>query len=213
MRFFMLVCISLSVFTQTVHARPVSYPGGVTLDVMNNGDEHSLLLHYSPTAKYSLGLRSEYRRAPEFSMTSIQLNSLIKRWNQKDSQANFYIKSGLGYADRNSSRFEDESSVAAFTGIAMDWETRRYFVGYENRYLDAGNIADFFVQKARVGVAPYIANFGDLHTWMMLEVEHEPEDEDTWTVTPLLRFFKDVHRIEVGMSNHNDAMFNWTIRF
>ena len=213
MHYLMLALLLVSTVLQPVSSRPVSYPGGVTADLNNNGDAHSLLFHYSPSAKYSLGLRSEYRRDSEFSLTSLQLNNLIHRWNKKDSQANLYLKSGIGYADRNSSRLNDDSSLAAYSGIAMDWETRRYFTSYENRYVEAGSISDFFVQKIRVGFAPYVADYNALHTWFMLELEHEPEDSDTFTATPLVRFFKDVHLIEAGISSDNDVLFNWTIRF
>ena len=213
MRKYFLIFIVLSACPQSIWSRPVSYPGGVTLDITNNADEHSALIHYSPTAKYSVGLRAEYRRQAEYTLTSLQLNNLLNRWNNKDSQANLYLKSGVGYANRNSSRFGNDTSFAAFTGIGADWETRRYFTSYENRYINAGSIDDNFVQKARVGIAPYIADYGKLHTWLMLELEHNPEDQDNITITPLVRFFKDVHRIEAGISNNNDVLFNWTVRF
>lgn len=213
MRFSMLLFMGVSMLTQVVVARPVSYPGGITTDMRNGGFEHSLLIHYSPSANYSLGVRSQYLRKAELSLNSIQLNYLIKRWNQKASQANLYVKTGFGYANRNSSRFDNDSSLAAYSGIALDWETRRYFVSYENNYFDAGDITNFFVQKARIGIAPYVANFGQLHTWFMLDFEHRPEDEDSFSVTPVLRLFKDVYRAEVGISNHNDVTFNLTIRF
>lgn len=208
--FALVTCIAAS---PPVWSRPVSYPGGITTIVTNNGNEHSALIHYSPTAKYSIGLKSEYRRQNQYSVTSIQMNNLIKRWNKKNSQANLYIKSGIGYADRNSSQFKDQSSFAAFTGIAADWESRRWFSSYQNRYLEAGEVDDFFMQEARLGIAPYIADYGDLHTWLMLEVKHIPEGEDTFTLTPLIRFFKDVHLVEIGISNHRDALFNWIVRF
>lgn len=209
----LLALLVLSMMAQPVWCRPVSYPGGITADLNNNGDEHSLLLHYSPSAKYSLGVRSEYRRSNEYALVAIQLNNLIKRWNKKDSQMNLYIKSGVGFADRNSSRFNDDSSMAVFSGVAGDWESRQLFVGYENRFLEAGDVDNFFMQKVRLGIAPYIADYGELHTWFMLEVEHKPEHADNFTVTPVLRFFKDVHRVELGISNHRDALFNWVVRF
>ncbi|MDW3095467.1 MAG: hypothetical protein R8G33_07340 [Gammaproteobacteria bacterium] len=209
----LLALLVLSVIAQDVWSRPVSYPGGITMDMNNNGDEHSLLLHYSPSARYSLGVRSEYRRSNEYAMVAIQLNNLIKRWNKKDSQMNLYVKSGVGFADRNSGHLHDDSSIAVFTGVSGDWETRQLFLGYDNRFLDAGSVDDFFMQKIRLGVAPYIADYGELHSWLMLEVEHKPESEHNITVTPILRFFKDVHRVELGISHHRDALFNWIVRF
>ena len=194
-------------------ARPVSYPGGWTFMTMNNGDKHSFHLHYSPTAKYSIGPRVEYRRGQQYTLSTLQLNRLIKRLNNRGSQANLYVKSGLGWADSNAGANAGESSPAGFAGIAADWENRRYFIGYENKVIEAGDVDDRFMQKVMVGVAPYVGEFGDLHTWVMLELEHEPEDEDTYTFRPHLRFFKDVHLWEVGISDQNDILFNYVYRY
>ena len=95
----------------------------------------------------------------------------------------------------------------------MDWENRRFFTSYENRYTKAGDLKDFYMQSARVGIAPYIGDYGDLHTWAMLEVDHSPQGEDHFTVTPMVRFFKDVHLVEAGVSNRGDVLFNWVIRY
>lgn len=200
-------------FYSMVEARPVSYPGGWTSMLMNNGDMHSLHLHYSPSARYSVGFLSAYHRGDDFWHNTVQVNNLLKRWNNPESQANLYLKSGLGIAYSDAGEFDGETDPAVFTGIAADWEDRRYFVSYENRYLEAGDINDHFKQKARIGIAPYIGDYGDLHTWMMLEVEHEPEDDDSFTVTPLVRLFKDVHLIEAGVSDRGDVMLNYVVRY
>ena len=193
-------------------ARPVSYPGGWTVMSQNSGDAYSLHTHYSPSVNYSIGMRNEYDRTDEFQMHSLQLNYLGKRWNEKHSQANFYIKSGIGYAIKKGN---EEQSPSAFTGISLDWESQRFFTSYENRYVDAGDVADKFTQSARVGVAPYIGNFGDIHTWLMVQVDHHPEaaDNDHYSVTPLIRLFYDTHLLETGLSDENDIMFNYIKRF
>ena len=69
------------------------------------------------------------------------------------------------------------------------------------------------MQSARVGIAPYIGDYGDLHTWLMLQVDHVPESDEQITVTPLVRLFKDVHLLEAGMSNQGDVLFNYILRF
>lgn len=211
-----LLCALLGmglIIPNLAEARPVSYPGGWTTMLMNNGDMNSFHLHYSPTAKYSVGVRSAYHREDDFWHSTVQVNNLLKRWNNPDSQANLYLKSGLGAAYSDAGEFDGEIDPAVFTGIAADWEDRRYFVSYENRYMEAGDIHDSFHQNARVGIAPYIGDYGDLHTWLMLEVEHEPEADEKVTVTPLVRFFKGVHLMEAGMSNQGDVLFNYVIRY
>jgi len=189
-------------------ARPVSYPGGVTAMTQNNGDMNSVHLHYSPTAKYSLGIKGEYWREGGYSLQAVQMNNLIKRWNNPKSQANFYIKSGIGATHK-----DGDVDPAAFTGIAVDWEDRQYFISYHNRYTKAGDIDDFYQQAVHVGIAPYVGDYGDVHTWLMVEVEHQPEADKNITVTPMIRLFKGVHLGELGMSNQGDVLFNYVIRY
>jgi hypothetical protein len=196
------------VLSKPAWARPVSYPGGLTAMTSNDADKNTVHLHYSPTAKTSVGYKFEYWRDGGFTINAVQMNNLLKRWNTKESQANIYLKSGVGIAHSG-----NDDNAAGFTGVAMDWEDRRFFTSYENRYTEAGDIADFFTQSARVGVAPYIVDYGDLHTWLMLQVEHQPESKDHVTVTPLVRFFKDVHLLEAGVNTRGEILFNYVLRY
>lgn len=194
-------------------ARPVSYPGGWTLMQLNDGDAHSLHVHYSPTARYSIGYKAEYWRDEDWQFHGAQLNYLIKRWNRPTSQANLYFKGagGVAYSDYRS--FDGHARAAGFGGIAADWEDRRFFTSYENRYTYAGDIDKRFMQKARVGIAPYIGDYGDLHTWLMLQVDHNPIADDPVVFTPMVRFFKGVTLVEAGISENRDVLFNTIIRF
>ena len=194
-------------------ARPVSYPGGWTVMSMNDGVKNSLHIHFSPTAKTSLGHRLEYYPSKELSLHALQVNKLLKRWNKPNSQGNFYLKTGLGLSFSDLGVRNDENGITAFAGIATDWEDRRRFVSYENRYTKINSIDDFFQQSTRVGWAPYVGDYGDLHTWLMLQVEHMPEANETYIITPLIRFFKDVHLIETGISDRRDFLFNYIFRY
>ncbi len=214
MRYIILLTLfGMGLYIPSVDARPVSYPGGVTFMTMNNGDMNSAHLHYSPTAKLSLGYKFEYWRDGDYTINAVQMNNLLKRWNKKHSQANLYIKSGIGIAHSNDGDESSQAEAAAFTGVAADWENRRFFTSYENRYTEAGEIDDFFMQSARVGWAPYEGDYGDIHTWLMLQVEHTPEAQDRVSVTPLVRLFKGVHLVEAGMSNQVDVLFNYVFRY
>lgn len=213
MRFLVMSCLLAASFATHVYARPVSYPGGWTLMQMNDRDAHSVHMHYSPTARYSVGYKGEYWRDEDWQFHGVQVNYLGKRWNAPASQANFYIKSGAGVAYSDYGRFDNHTQAAAFAGIALDWEDRRYFTSYENRATYAGDIASFFTQKARVGIAPYVGDYGDLHTWLMLQVDHHPSKDDSITVTPLVRFFKGEYLAEAGISDNGDILLNGIIRF
>lgn len=214
MQFFTLLsCVILLALPATALARPVSYPGGWTFMQMNDMDAHSLHVHYSPTARHSIGYKAEYWRDQNWQFHGLQLNYLVKRWNRPASQANIYLKSAAGAAYSDYGRFENDTEPAAFTGIAMDWEDRRFFTGYENRVTYAGDFDRFFTQKVRIGIAPYIGDYGDLHTWLMLQVDHSPQKRDPVTFTPLVRMFKGEYLTEAGISDNGDILFNWIIRF
>lgn len=213
MRILLLTLAGLALLAPPALARPVSYPGGWTVMLMNNADQHSAHIHYSPTANYSIGNKLEYWRDGDYTINALQLNNLLHRWNMPDAQANLYLKSGAGAAYSDHGDFDGEIEPAFYTGLAADWENRRFFTSYENRFTETGDFGDSYRQSARVGVAPYIGDYGDLHTWLMLEVGHSPEDDDPVTLTPLVRFFKNTHLVETGISTRGDVMFNWVMRY
>ena len=200
----------LSFYFHNSFARPISYSGGTTIMQNNGAIKNSLHVHYSPSYKYSVGYKSEYFRRDQIALNGLQLNNLLKRWNLPASQGNLYLKSNIGNANKSG-----KNELYGFTGIAGDFETRKYFISYENRYYKSdGDILSNFEQSARIGIAPYVANYGNLHTWLMLQVSHQPEFEgDEIITTPLVRFFKGAHLAEFGVSSNKRFLFNFIMRF
>ncbi|GAB5455676.1 MAG: hypothetical protein Hens2KO_19050 [Henriciella sp.] len=176
----------------------------------NNSNYSSVHAHYSPTFQDSIGLYSERNWGEDWHFTGVQYNRLLKRWNEKHAQANLYFMGGVGQADAFG---EGGVDLAGFVGVAADWETRRWFTSYEARAYDLG-FDKTFRQAARIGVAPYIGDYGDLHTWLMLQVDNQPESDTPTTLTPLVRFFYDVQLVEFGYTPETDRfMANWIVRF
>ena len=208
-----ILIILLFTYSTIVQARPVSYPKAWTATTFNDGDRHIFNVHYSPTAFYAIGYNAEYWREDKFQIHALHMNNLLKRWNGEGSQANFYLRTGIGAAYSDEDEFDSHTELAAFTGISTDWETRRYFVSYQNRYVDAGNITDSFSQRFKVGIAPYLAEYGSLHTWLMLEARHAPEANDQLVLTPLVRLFSGPNLLEGGVSDDGDVQFNFIHRF
>jgi hypothetical protein len=192
----------------SVGARPVSFPGGVMAMTTNDGMENSAMLSYSPTAKDAYGIRTDYMRNDETWLHTLTYNRLVKRWNASDSQGNFYLMTGAGIGDDHG-----DVSPAGFAGIEADWESRRYYVSYENRFIASKANDQYFDQKARVGIAPYIADYDGMHTWLMLQVQNNPSSEDTFVMTPLVRLFNTAVLTEVGYSSNNTLLFNATWQF
>ena len=193
--------------------RPISYSGGWSLMQMNDFNRHSVHAHYSPSASYSVGYRGEYWRQKEWQFHGIQFNYLIKRLNTSKSQANFYLKNAAGLASSDYKNFESKIEPSVFSGISLDWEDRQYYVSYENRLNYSPTIDKFFLQKARIGFAPYIGKYGDLHTWFMFQVENMSISKNNIIYTPMLRLFKGDYLVEAGLSNDRDFMFNFIKRF
>ena len=190
-------------------ARPISYAGGWMFMTGNDQFENNVSMVYSPTASIGIGPFLDHYRDTDGELAGLEFNWLAKRWNNRDSQGNLYFLSGFGVAGDGG-----RERPGGFAGLEADWESRRYYVSYENRYTAAGDgVRQEFQQKARVGVAPYVAESGSVHTWLMLQVDHFPEDGDPWTVTPLLRVFKGDYLAEAGVSDNGRFLFNLMITY
>ncbi len=200
--------IGLFLAAPAVLARPVSYTDGWMFMTMNDHTEYANALSYSPTARYAIGVRSEYLREDGEWMHTATYNRLLKRWNAADSQGNLFLLTGAGAAQHG-----DDVDPAATVGMEADWETRRIYFLYENRYVYAGDIERSYSHKARVGVAPYVGNYDDVHTWLMVQIDHHPSERDNVVVTPFVRLFNQELLGEAGISNKGDVMFNLTYQF
>ncbi len=210
--FSVLSAVGLCLATSAL-ARPVSYPEAWTLIEETDRQTTSLWVHYTLNPKWSVGARSEWDRQEDYLFNGLQATYLAKRWFGENYQANLYGIGGVGVVhDLDDTAQRD--GAAGFVGALADWETRRLFTSYRLRYLDTDGPGDSFVQAARIGFAPYEGDTGDLHTWLMVEVDHRPNNQDEIGVTPLLRFFKGAALLEVGWSVTDDEpLANFTYRF
>jgi len=194
-------------------ARPVSYVGGWTAIEETDRQTSALWVHYTVDPKLSLGWRSEWDRKADFVLHGPQATYLAKRWFGENYQANVYALAGAGLAYGVGAN-ETGARAAGFAGALADWETRRLFASYRARMTEAGAVGGNFFQAARAGVAPYIGDTNDLHTWLMVELDHRPENPDPVGVTPLVRFFKGAALFEVGWSvTDAEPLVNFTYRF
>lgn len=197
------LCLTLLMLPWAAQARPITYPGGWSLMTMNDIDVNNVEAFYTPRPYYSVGWRHDYWRDPKASMDALQVNWLLKRWNNEGSQANLYLKSGAGIA------YEDgETSEAVYGGIMSDWEDRRWYLSYSNEFLSAGDTYRKASHTARVGVAPYVGDYGDVHTWFMLQADYDPRRGDDFSLTPLVRLFKGTTLVEAGANLEGSVFFH-----
>ena len=169
---------------------------------------HSGIIHYSPTAKYSLGYRTEYFKHEPAYAHSFTVNNLLKRINSPNYQANLYTKSGIGL-------IHDSSEIAPllFSGLSADIENRRLYASYSNRFLWGGDVFSQINNRFRFGLAPYVADYGSLHSWFMVQLDHNPINDRKFAVTPFVRFFKSNYLLEVGYGFTEDGEGNLLANF
>lgn len=193
----------------TAFAKPISYVGGTMVMQENDETGSTLQVDYTFTPKYAVGLYvKQDQGGKDFLTVGPQLNYLVKRWNLENGQGNIFSMTGGG-----ASRYNDKENPSAWTSILADYESRRVFYSYEARAMYVDSVESSLWQRARVGFAPYLANYEDVNTWLMLQVDYHPKKDHSTVVTPLLRFFYKTNLVEVGVSNRGTAMFNWILQF
>ena len=176
-------------------SRPISYVGGHTLMANSGAQTDNIYWHYTPNINYSLGLDYQKDKISGEQFASARFTHLLNRKNTATSQRNLYLKTGIGLNNLNNH----------FYALSGDWETRRVFVGFSAKQ-QYGQDYDLFEQSVKVGLAPYLGDYGDLHTWLMIESKKDDFDNNRITY-PVLRFFKGGALIELGYHKKT----NWDI--
>jgi hypothetical protein len=196
-------------FAPVAMAKPISYVGGTMVMQENDETGHTLSIDYTFDPHFAIGLYSKYEiNQDEFWMAGPQLNWLLKRWNLPEGQGNLFAMSGGGQARQGS-----RSEPAAWLTLLGDYETRRVYFSYESRFVYARDIEKSAWQRAYAGFAPYLADYEQLNTWLLVRLDHHPAKHDHFVVTPVIRFFYKTIWLEAGYSSNNHIMVNWTVQF
>lgn len=203
--------LTLCLAATAAEARPVSYPGGWM--PMAEVNAHGVMgeVMYSPTARYSVGARTEYLWGEDATLAFATYNRLLYRENAKASQTNLYLRSGIG----NANAYGD-NALAGYVGITADWEDRDYMLAYENHYLMTGlaRVDDHFEQRFRAGITPYRARYEEWQPWLILQVDHQPEAAVPLEISPVVRVFNGGPVLaEAGISNRGSIFTSLTLSF
>jgi hypothetical protein len=209
-----LISVAFIAFTAaTAEARPVSYAGGWTLIEETNRQTSTGLIHYTPDFRYSVGARVEWDRKSDILFTGVQGTWLAKRWFGEDYQANLYLWGAAGAAQGIDGNPAD-ARLGGQAGIIADWETRRLFLSYHASARDFGEIDASVAHAMRAGFAPYEGDTGDLHTWLMVEIDNRPDNTEPVGITPVVRFLYGSALFEAGWSlNDDQPLLNFQYRF
>ena len=196
-----LTILVLLLISNNIDGRPISYSGGSTLMMFSDNMKDSIYYHYSPTYKYSVGIEQVKDKYFKENSSYLRLTYLADRKNTQNSQRNLYLQSGL------STNGADDY----FYGAHGDWETRRWFVGFGLKKVKK-EMVDYGQQYLQMGVAPYLGEYGDLHTWLMIKTKKNSLNND-WSTYPVIKFFKGVSLIEFGYNNKTEWDVNYIYRF
>jgi hypothetical protein len=161
----------------------------------------SIYAYYSPSHLYSFGIESKKDKYTQSDYSYLRFTYLLDRKNAEKSQRNFYFQSGINTDGTNN----------YFLGIHGDWETRRLYTGfsYKNVRLKTQTYQDKFFQ---FGIAPYLGEYGDLHTWLMVKAKKNSIDND-WSVYPMLKLFRGDFLVEIGYNKKTNVDAHLMYRF
>ncbi len=190
-------------------AKPLSYVGGTMAMQENDETGHTISLDYTfiPTNAFGFYIKQE-ENGKDILMVTPEFNTLLKRWNLPDGQGNIF----------NMTRRWSRALSRRQPAVSLDCVPGRLRIAplvllYEPRFVWDGDIEKSVWQRARIGIAPYLANYNDLNTWIMFQVDHHPAKHDHFVATPLIRFFYKTYLFEVGYSSNQHIMVNWQIQF
>jgi hypothetical protein len=190
-----------ALLASTALGRPISYVGGHTLMANSNADTDNIYWHYTPNINYSVGLVYQQDKISNKSFPSARFTYLLNRKNTATSQRNLYLSTGVGL----------DHSSNYFYALSGDWETRRVFAGFSAKQV-SGIGYDLFEQSIKLGVAPYLGDYGDVHTWLMVETKKNDFDDKRITY-PVIRLFTGGALIEVGYHKKTDWDVHLMYRF
>src|SRR5580692_4830265 len=87
----------------SAEAKPISYVDGVMVMQENDETGHTFSVDYTITPNYAVGWYDKWEEnekgGKDYSVHGPEFNTLIKRWNLPDGQANIFSSTGAGIAE------------------------------------------------------------------------------------------------------------------
>ena len=211
--FVALAAASAALAPAESHARPVTYPGGNMAMIENRDESTTVETMRTLTPAFAIGWHDEWDDEADMQFHGPMIAGLAKRWNMPDAQGNIFWMAGAGVAYDDVASAGPDAKPAAYAAVEADWENRRFYTQYQAKGFWAEDIDETFSQRARLGVAPYVAEAGKLHTWAILQIDHEPEDDHPVSVSPVIRLFKGALLAEAGVSLDGDGFASFMFYF
>ncbi|MCR9204256.1 MAG: hypothetical protein NXH75_06750 [Halobacteriovoraceae bacterium] len=204
-----LVFISLIGMSKVTDAHPVAFAGATSFMSNNMAGLSENTLIYSPTYDWGFGLKHISQGPERERWTNFHIGYLVKRWNEFDSQGNFYLFGGPGVLEKENGKYDYFTRA----GFQADWESRHIYtmVKYSTGYSSKEGVLEQY--NGRIGFAPFVAGYNELNIWGILQVQHIPQREEETMITPLIRMFYKNVLWEAGSSFSGDWLLNFMIRY
>lgn len=207
---FLFLILLVGITSQSAFAHPVSYQGATGVMTWNQPfmSDHWITYSFRPDMAVAGRFMRMEMKDGTFNYNGLQYDYLLKRWNGEDHQANIYLYGGGGTV-----RFNEKDGSAPFGGFEADVEDRRYFALIKAEYMKPTVGDDFGHVEARLGVAPYEAEYTEMASWFMVQAQWHPTLNKKFVVTPLARIFYKSFLLETGVSLDGDWMMNFMFHF
>lgn len=211
MNLFSLFCagwVGVAGYSAEAWAHPVAFRGSTGIMAYQSRAvsdweiNHSLTTWFAPSVQ-RLRFTEGTGRAD---VHLAKANFLAKRWNGRDHQANLYLQLGAGPSTLSGAR----RAAYALGGVA-DIENRRLYFLTQAMWLRSGVGTEMTEWKVRGGFAPYVVDFEQLHTWLILEAHRKSMGDRRVEIVPYLRFFYQNVLWELGASARGDMHLNFII--
>ncbi len=191
-------------------AHPTSYKGAVSVMTWNQPWLSDYWLTYSFRYDMAVAARFMQMTMPEGRIRAYlpQYDVLLKRWNGSDYQANVYAYGSFGRAE-----FEEKKGNIRLGGTEIDAESRKWFVLAKGEWMKTSFDSYSNQFEARLGLAPYEAQFTELASWFMVKYQFHPTLMKKEAITPMARFFFRNVLWETGVSLDGDYMLNLMFHF
>ena len=184
-------------------AHPVIFKNGKVFWLTQNPNYNHLRYGISKTSNWYLGFRLLEDRKEQEAFALINNNFLAKRWNNENSQANFYLLSSVGLSAEN-------SKVMSTIGVHGDWENRRFMV---MEMLEYYSYNSSLVSNTRLAFSPFTVDYSKVSTWLTAHYRVAYENENVSDMLiPVVRLFKRNYLFEIG-SNGKDSFFTFMIHY
>ncbi len=210
MKFKSLTLVLLILMPAAVLAHPVSYGGATGVMTWNQPFMSDSWVTYSfrpDTAIAGRFMRMQMKEG-ELNYSGLQLDYLLKRWNGDNYQANIYIYGGGGHVT-----LDEKIGNGSLGGAEADIENRKYYALIKAESMRPTVGEDFNHVEARLGIAPYEAEYNEMASWFMVQAQWHPRLEKKFVLTPLARIFYKSFLLETGVSLDGDWMMNFMFHF